>query len=211
MAQNIICSPCCCCCYVAFVVSDSVWPHVVLEELKVFDFVSWINYYCFVLLDCFPAILYFFTFLSKFIPWLKFSYRQKADRRHGWGSILRRPPRVLLGCTASSLSFKTIGFWGLLSVLSEMFIPQVCIGITFTSLKASLSHIPVRPALTTRWEMFPFPALLPSPLLLSSSALPSCLTYCIHTRVPYLTVPCIIALHRYRFLAFYWLGHFCRN
>ena len=39
------------------------------EELKVLDFVLWLNYYCFVLLDCFLLILHFLTSLVKFAFW----------------------------------------------------------------------------------------------------------------------------------------------
>ena len=126
MAQSIICSP--------SGGTKGLWL-CFMAKLLLFC-LAWLFSYHFVFFHFF----FFFIFLIKFILWLKFSYRQKADRRHGWGPILRRPPRVLLGCTASSLSFKMISFWGLLSILSEMFIPQVCIGITFAFLKASVSH-----------------------------------------------------------------------
>ena len=39
------------------------------EELKVLDFVLWLNYYYFVLLDCFPLFLHFLTSLIKFALW----------------------------------------------------------------------------------------------------------------------------------------------
>ena len=39
------------------------------EELKVSDFVLWLNYYYFVLLDCFPLFLHFLNFLIKFVLW----------------------------------------------------------------------------------------------------------------------------------------------
>ena len=55
------------------------------KELKVLDFVYWVNCYCFVLFDCFPLLLYFFTSLIKLILCLKFFYRQKADGGHGRG------------------------------------------------------------------------------------------------------------------------------
>ena len=38
----------------------------------------------------------------KFILWLKVFYREKAGGGCGWGSIQRRPPRVLLGNKQSS-------------------------------------------------------------------------------------------------------------
>ena len=39
------------------------------EELKVLDFILWLNYYYLVLLDYFPLFLHFLTFLIKFVPW----------------------------------------------------------------------------------------------------------------------------------------------
>ena len=36
------------------------------EELRVLNFVLWLNYYYFVLLECFPLFLPFLTFLIKF-------------------------------------------------------------------------------------------------------------------------------------------------
>ena len=39
------------------------------EELKGLDFVLWLNYYYFVLLDFFPLFLHFLTSLIKFILW----------------------------------------------------------------------------------------------------------------------------------------------
>ena len=39
------------------------------EELKVPDFVLWLNYYYFVLFDCFSLFLSFLTFLIKFVLW----------------------------------------------------------------------------------------------------------------------------------------------
>ena len=42
------------------------------------------------------SFLHFLTFLVKFIPWLKLFYRQKAGGRHGLGSVLGSPHRVLV-------------------------------------------------------------------------------------------------------------------
>ena len=39
------------------------------KELKVSDFVLWLNYYYFVLLGCFPLFLHFLTPLIKFAHW----------------------------------------------------------------------------------------------------------------------------------------------
>ena len=39
------------------------------EELKVLDFVLWLNCYDFALLDCFPLFLKFITSLIKFALW----------------------------------------------------------------------------------------------------------------------------------------------
>ena len=39
------------------------------EELSVLDFVLWLNYYYFVLFDCFPFFLHFLTSLVKFAIW----------------------------------------------------------------------------------------------------------------------------------------------
>ena len=39
------------------------------EELKVTDFVLWLNCYYFVLLDTFPLFLLFLTSLIKFVLW----------------------------------------------------------------------------------------------------------------------------------------------
>ena len=54
-----------------------------------------------VLLFCLAWLFSFFsaflTSLIKFILWLIFLYKQKAGGGHGWGSILGRPHRVLLG------------------------------------------------------------------------------------------------------------------
>ena len=74
------------------------------EELNSLNFVEWLNYYYFVLLDCFPLFLYFPISLIKFILWPKF-YRQKAGRAHGW-SILGRSHRLLLSYSSRiQLSF----------------------------------------------------------------------------------------------------------
>ena len=53
------------------------------EELKVLDFAYGLNYYCFVLFDCFALLLHFLTSLIKLILRLKFFYRQKAGGGHG--------------------------------------------------------------------------------------------------------------------------------
>ena len=42
-------------------------PRALEEELKACDFVSWLNYYYFVLLDCFPLFQHFLTSLIKFV------------------------------------------------------------------------------------------------------------------------------------------------
>ena len=39
------------------------------EELKVLDFVKWLNYYYFVLLDCFSFFLHFLISLIRFTLW----------------------------------------------------------------------------------------------------------------------------------------------
>ena len=39
------------------------------KSLKLVDFVKWLNYYYFVLLDCFPLFLHFLTSLDKFALW----------------------------------------------------------------------------------------------------------------------------------------------
>ena len=54
------------------------------KELKAFNFAYWLNYYCFVLFDCFPLLLYFLISLIKLILWLKCFYRQKTGGGH-WG------------------------------------------------------------------------------------------------------------------------------
>ena len=57
---------------------------IILEvELKDLDFVLWLNYYYFVLFDCFPLFLHFLTSVTKLILWRKFFHRQKAGRGHG--------------------------------------------------------------------------------------------------------------------------------
>ena len=39
------------------------------EETRVLDFVLWLNYYYFVLFDCFPLFLHFLISLIKFAVW----------------------------------------------------------------------------------------------------------------------------------------------
>ena len=64
------------------------------KELKVLDFVLWLNYYYFVLLDCFPLFLHFLTSLIKFAlcnSWkaeeAKTFYKQElGDLR--WGEVV---------------------------------------------------------------------------------------------------------------------------
>ena len=85
------------------------------EEPKVLDFVQWLNYYYFVLLDCFSFFLHFLTSLIKFILWLKFFYRQKAGGGHGvqglfWevpiGSCSVTKPLCFLTVWASCFSWR---------------------------------------------------------------------------------------------------------
>ena len=67
------------------------------EELKAFDFVERLNYH-FVLHDCFPLFLHFFTSLITFILW-NLGEAQEASfsaNKRQVGSVLGRPHRVLL-------------------------------------------------------------------------------------------------------------------
>ena len=74
---------------------------VLEEELKVLDFVLWLKYYYFVLLDCFPLFLHFLVSLIKFSPWNSEkakdakAFLQTTGRGMG-GLSLGRPCRVLL-------------------------------------------------------------------------------------------------------------------
>ena len=46
-----------------------ILPIALEEEVKVFDFIEWLNYYYFILLDYIPLFLHFLTSLVKFILW----------------------------------------------------------------------------------------------------------------------------------------------
>jgi len=82
---------------------------------KVFDFVYWLIYYHFVLLEF--SFLYFLTSLNKFILRLKFFYRQKAGGRHLWGSVLGRPHRVLLlSMAGSGFDFNILDIFGVFCI-----------------------------------------------------------------------------------------------
>ena len=66
------------------------------------DFVEWLNYYYFVLLDAFPLCLHFLTSLIKFARWdckrpsrAQFFYKQETCRGHG-GICPRKASWVLL-------------------------------------------------------------------------------------------------------------------
>ena len=71
------------------------------EELKVLDFVSWLNYYYLVLFDCVPFFLCFPHVSDYLYSWTKV-FLQKTDRQRTWagwepGAVLGRPHRLLLG------------------------------------------------------------------------------------------------------------------
>ena len=53
-------------------------PIVLEGELMVLNFVEWLNYYYFVLLDCFPFFLHFLSSLIKFILFCKVSLKTKG-------------------------------------------------------------------------------------------------------------------------------------
>ena len=76
--------------------SSRIWLRILsiaLEgELNVLDFVQWLNYYYFVLLDCFPLFLHFLTSLIELLfgtrgrpRRLKFFYKQEAGGGHWKG------------------------------------------------------------------------------------------------------------------------------
>ena len=70
------------------------------EELKILDFVQWLNYYYFVLFDSFPLLLHFLISLIKFILWLAFLQIRSRQRTAvggvggggGEGSLCREDP-----------------------------------------------------------------------------------------------------------------------
>ena len=67
------------------------------EEIRVLDFVLHLNYYYFVLLDCFPLFLHFLTSLIKSALWhsrkrLKLFYKQEVGRGRE-GSVPGKAPQ----------------------------------------------------------------------------------------------------------------------
>ena len=54
-------------------------PIVLEGELMVLNFVEWLNYYYFVLLDCFPFFLHFLSSLIKFILFCKVSLSARVS------------------------------------------------------------------------------------------------------------------------------------
>ena len=46
-----------------------ILPIALEEEVKVFDFIEWLNYYYFILLDYIPLFLHFLTSLLKATIW----------------------------------------------------------------------------------------------------------------------------------------------
>ena len=56
-------------------------PIVLEGELMVLNFVEWLNYYYFVLLDCIPFFLRFLSSLIKFILFCKVSLKTKGRQR----------------------------------------------------------------------------------------------------------------------------------
>ena len=79
----------------------------VRRKLSVFNFVKWLKYYCFVLLDCFPLLLHFLISLIEFFLWnsgkaqeakvfLQTKGQQRVWSQGGGGSVGRNYPRKIV-------------------------------------------------------------------------------------------------------------------
>lgn len=69
------------------------------EELNVLDFVKWVKYHYFVLLDCYnSAFIHCSDSICSLTFFFFFFYRQKLDRAQGW-CFFRRSHKVLLNDT----------------------------------------------------------------------------------------------------------------
>lgn len=117
-----------------------ILPRALEEGLKIFDFVDWLNYYCFVLFDCFPFILHVLASLIKGTVWNsgkpgkpKFFYRQETDGGHGlgWGCVWMFQKGPIESCSGTDCS----------SSMNPVLVPKP----EFTE-TASVSQWPVLPS-----------------------------------------------------------------